>query len=68
MEAEYIPFLYNTFFALLPPLVAIVLALLTKEVYSSLFVGIVVGGVLYTVQPFAGNLYIQSCHGNGTCI
>lgn len=42
MEAEYIPFLYNTFFALLPPLVAIVLALLTKEVYSSLFVGILV--------------------------
>ena len=33
--------------ALLPALVAIVLALITKEVYSSLFVGIVVGGLLY---------------------
>ena len=51
MEAEYIPFLYNTFWALLPPLVAIVLALITKEVYSSLFVGIVVGGCLYTFNP-----------------
>ena len=34
--------------ALLPAIVAIVLALITKEVYSSLFVGIVVGGIIYT--------------------
>ena len=38
---------YATFWALMPPLVAIILALITKEVYSSLFVGIVFGGILY---------------------
>ncbi len=37
----------ETFWALVPALVAIALALITKEVYSSLFVGIVVGGLLY---------------------
>ncbi len=41
--------LYATFWALIPPTVAIVLALVTKEVYSSLFIGIVVGAL------FAGN-------------
>jgi len=38
---------YNTAWALLPPIIAIALALATKEVYSSLFVGIVTGGLLY---------------------
>ena len=38
----------DTFWSLLPPLIAIALALITKEVYSSLFIGIVVGGLLYT--------------------
>ncbi len=37
---------YNTFLALVPSFVAIILALITKEVYSSLFIGIVVGGAL----------------------
>lgn len=37
---------YATFWALVPPIIAIVLALITKEVYSSLFVGIAVGGFL----------------------
>ena len=37
---------YATFWALIPPLVAIALALITKEVYSSLFIGIVLGGLL----------------------
>ena len=37
---------YATFWALVPPIVAIGLALITKEVYSSLFLGIVVGGIL----------------------
>ncbi len=47
-EAEaYVPSMYATFWALLPPIIAIVLALITKEVYSSLFVGIVVGGLFY---------------------
>ena len=35
----------GTFWALVPPVIAIALALITKEVYSSLFVGIVVGGL-----------------------
>ncbi len=38
----------GTFWSLVPPLVAIGLALITKEVYSSLFVGILVGGLLYS--------------------
>lgn len=44
---DYSPALYGTFLSLLPPIVAIVLALISKEVYSSLFAGIVVGGLLY---------------------
>ncbi len=44
---DYEPALYSTVFALVPPVVAIVLALITKEVYSSLFIGIVVGALLY---------------------
>lgn len=36
---------YSTFVALLPPLIAIALALITKEVYSSLFIGILLGGL-----------------------
>ena len=38
---------YASPWALLPPVIAIVLALITKEVYSSLFVGILAGGLLY---------------------
>ena len=41
------PELYATFWSLVPPLVAIVLALITKEVYSSLFIGIIIGSLLY---------------------
>ncbi len=37
----------NSFWAILPPIIAIVLALITKEVYSSLIIGIVAGGLLY---------------------
>ena len=37
---------YNTFWALVPPIVAIGLALITKEAYSSLFIGILVGALL----------------------
>lgn len=40
--------IYATFLALLPPLIAICLALITKEVYSSLFVGILSGALLYS--------------------
>ena len=45
--AEYTPAVYSTALALLPPVIAIVLALITKEVYSSLFVGIIAGALLY---------------------
>jgi Na+/H+ antiporter NhaC len=48
MEAEFIPLMYNTLWALVPPVVAIVLALITKEVYSSLFIGVAVGGLIYS--------------------
>jgi len=39
---------YATFWALVPPIIAIVLALITKEVYSSLFIGILAGGLIYS--------------------
>ncbi|MBQ7900821.1 MAG: Na+/H+ antiporter NhaC family protein [Clostridia bacterium] len=42
------PKTFGTIWALLPPIIAIGLALITKEVYSSLFIGIVVGGLLYS--------------------
>lgn len=45
---SYTPKVYSTIGALLPPIIAIVLALITKEVYSSLFVGIVAGALLYS--------------------
>lgn len=44
---EFKPSLYASMWALLPPVVAIGLALITKEVYSSLFIGILVGAILY---------------------
>lgn len=40
--------MFGTFWALVPPLIAIVLALITKEVYSSLFIGIVAGALFYS--------------------
>ena len=42
--------------SLVPPVIAIVLALVTKEVYSSLFVGILAGGLLYSGFNFEGTL------------
>ena len=45
-----------TFWSLVPPLVAIVLALITKEVYSSLFVGIVVGALFYNQFDVVGTV------------
>ena len=38
----------NTWWSLVPPLIAIILALISKEVYSSLFIGIIIGGILYS--------------------
>ena len=45
---------YATILSLLPPVIAIVLALITKEVYSSLIIGIIVGGVIYAGGNFEG--------------
>ena len=47
---------YHSYWALVPPIIAIALALITKEVYSSLFIGIVVGGLLYSKFSFEGTL------------
>ena len=44
-EAAEGPSMYGTFWALIPPIVAIVLALITKQAYASLFLGVVVGGL-----------------------
>lgn len=44
----------GTFWALVPAIVAIVLALCTKEVYSSLFIGIIIGGLFYAIDTAAG--------------
>ncbi|MBQ4577865.1 MAG: Na+/H+ antiporter NhaC family protein [Clostridia bacterium] len=45
-------FAYNTLWAALPPVIAIGLALITKEVYSSLFLGITVGALMYSNFQF----------------
>ena len=56
-EEAALPALYGTFWSLVPPIVAIGLALITKEVYSSLFIGIVIGGVLYSIGSPDYNLF-----------
>lgn len=48
--------MYATFWALIPPVVAIALALITKEVYSSLFIGILVGALFYSGFSFEGTV------------
>lgn len=55
-EETYTPSMYATIWALVPPIVAIVLALITKEVYSSLFIGILVGGLFYSNFSFEGTV------------
>ena len=44
----------GTFWSLVPAIVAIALALITKEVYSSLFVGIIVGALFYAIDAASG--------------
>ncbi len=46
----------NSFWALVPPIIAIGLALVTKEVYSSLFIGILSAALLYSGFNFEGTL------------
>ena len=47
---------YQTIWSLLPPVIAIGLALITKEVYSSLFIGILAGGLMYSGFSFEGTM------------
>lgn len=61
----------GTLWALLPPVIAIALALITKEVYSSLFIGIVAGGLLatafnpvHTVGAVINDGFISAVSGN----
>ena len=65
-DGEAVSRFYGTIWSLLPPVVAIVLALITKEVYSSLFIGIIVGFLLqadfHPVNAF--NLFITELGGN----
>lgn len=55
-SAEGVSRFNNTWYSLLPPVIAIALALITKEVYSSLFIGILAGGILYSDFSFEGTL------------
>ena len=50
------PALYATFWSLVPPLIAIVLALISKEVYSSLAIGLIFGGLLASGFKFEGTM------------
>ena len=63
---------YNTFWAFLPPVVAILLALITKEAYSSLFIGILIGALLHcnfapvnTLDTVIGDGFISAIADNG---
>ena len=55
MAKEEIP-VYAGWLSLLPPIIAIALALITKEVYSSLFIGILSGALLYSNFSFTGTI------------
>jgi len=46
----------QSYWSLIPPVIAIILALVTKEVYSSLFIGIVTGCLLYSGFSFEGTM------------
>jgi Na+/H+ antiporter NhaC len=50
--AEVVSLFHGTFWALVPSVVAIVLALITKEAYSSLFIGVVIGGLFISQGSF----------------
>lgn len=58
----------GTFWALVPPLVAIVLALITKEAYSSLFVGIVLGALLSSGVSFKGTVDLVTVDGLSSAV
>lgn len=55
-EVDNSSMFYGTGWALLPPMITIVLALITKEVYSSLFIGILIGSLMYANFNLLGML------------
>ena len=60
---EVVSVFHGTFWALVPSVVAIILALITKEAYSSLFVGVVIGGLFISQGSFP--LFLDSVFKNG---
>ena len=58
----------STFWALVPPLVAIILALLTKEAYSSLFIGIILGALMASGGSFMKTVDNVAINGLSTSI
>ena len=63
--------MYATFWALVPPVVAIVLALITKEAYSSLFIGVLVGALFQcgfapvdTLDTMLSQGFVSAIEGN----
>lgn len=58
----------GTFWALVPPLVAILLALVTKEAYSSLFIGVVLGAVMASSASFTGTVDLVTVDGLTTAV
>ncbi|MBO4890844.1 MAG: Na+/H+ antiporter NhaC family protein [Lachnospiraceae bacterium] len=58
----------GTFWALVPPLVAIILALVTKEAYSSLFVGVVLGALMASSVSFTGTVDMITVDGLSTAV
>ena len=59
---------YGTFMSLVPPIIAIGLALITKEVFSSLFAGVLVGAIFASNYSFAGTLDIIVVDGLSTAV
>ncbi len=59
---------YGTFMSLVPPIIAIGLALITKEVFSSLFAGVLVGAVFASNYSFARTLDIVVVEGISTAV
>ncbi len=59
---------YGTFMSLVPPIIAIGLALITKEVFSSLFAGVLVGALFASNYSFAGTLDIIVVDGLSTAV
>ena len=66
-----VPGMYATFWALVPPVVAIVLALITKEAYSSLFIGVLVGALFRcsfapvdTLNTLVSDGFVSAIEGN----